>query len=78
MLVPKYGVNIDRMKPHYVKVEGRPILEQWVKENLPDENISVLYVTPTPWIRGGLQRGRNKIKRRLERGDITKAIKKRR
>ncbi len=71
-----YGVMLDQMAPHIVKVEGKSVLEQWVKENLPDESPKYLKVKPYPWINNGLERGRKKIKKRIANGNVIRLLRK--
>jgi len=80
--IPRYGFLLDKMKPHFApmfkpsKVTGQ-VLAEWavIKWGIPKEKLpAVIKVHPHPWMEAAFRRARDKLIRRLERGEFHKTI----
>ena len=72
----EYGVYLDSMKAHWVKLENAPILQQWVNEQIPNYTGKYLLVQGKPFIRAGLERGRKEVIKTLRKGETARIFKK--
>lgn len=73
MTMKRYGRALDEMKPHIVKVEGKPVLEQWAEQKLGFIP-RYLYVKPHPWIAEGIKDTRKEVKEATENGATVRLI----
>ena len=71
--IPKHGVHLDSMRPHYVKLKRGRLIREWAKRkgNLYIKSAlkgeQSIEVKPHPWIDAGLQRSLINIRSILRR-----------
>src|SRR3990167_3012622 len=65
----RYGIALDRMRPHWVSLLPGRRITSWYERNFPESTgISrEIFVRPHPWIKAPLSRANRKVKRIFQR-----------
>ena len=72
VLVQKYGVQLDSMKPHFINLKKGRKITKWAKKK--KIKAKTLFVKPHPFIDAGLKRGLTKSKTIMEKEIYNKLI----
>lgn len=85
IFVPKYGIYLDRMEPHYAPLAS-PHLRKWYEEKVkPFVKLrrkrgpgigrkGYIYVRPHPWIKDGIEQADKFVQEYLEVCNVRKAV----
>ena len=73
LTMPRHGAFLDSMKPHFVKLSRRRLINQWAREKgnpavkAQAKREGVIFVKPHPFIRGPLDRTIRDLNKILQR-----------